>query len=165
MSGKPAARVTDPTTCPLPGHGTNPIASGSPDVIFNGLAAARVGDKCTCGQSLSGGFASTVFINGRNAMTLDGTSNHGGVVIGGSGSVFIGDTHTPAPFIPPLPIIGQPLVEFKAVSVGDGQPIAQQNYEIETAEGRIVKGQTNTNGMTQSVATLQPDLAVVRWTV
>ncbi|EIU7165274.1 TPA: Rhs element Vgr protein, partial [Pseudomonas aeruginosa] len=21
MSGKPAARVTDPTTCPVPGHG------------------------------------------------------------------------------------------------------------------------------------------------
>lgn len=37
MSGKPAARVTDPTTCPLPGHGTNPIASGSGDVFFNGL--------------------------------------------------------------------------------------------------------------------------------
>ncbi|MEN1585876.1 hypothetical protein AAIH44_34385, partial [Pseudomonas aeruginosa] len=25
MSGKPAARVTDPTTCPVPGHGSNPI--------------------------------------------------------------------------------------------------------------------------------------------
>ncbi|MDP5732055.1 hypothetical protein AAER26_22485, partial [Pseudomonas aeruginosa] len=22
MSGKPAARVTDPTTCPVPGHGS-----------------------------------------------------------------------------------------------------------------------------------------------
>ncbi|MGZ3014622.1 hypothetical protein AAER19_29185, partial [Pseudomonas aeruginosa] len=25
MSGKPAARVSDPTACPLPGHGSNPI--------------------------------------------------------------------------------------------------------------------------------------------
>jgi uncharacterized Zn-binding protein involved in type VI secretion len=163
MSGKPAARLTDPTTCPLPGHGTNPIASGSPDVFFNGLAAARVSDKCTCGQTLNGGFSSTVFINGLNAMTLDSTSSHGGVVIGGSGNVIIGSSHTPAPFIPPLPIIGQPLVEFKAVSAGNGEPIAQQDYE--TAEGRIVKGQTNAEGMTQSVVTLQPDLAVVRWTV
>ncbi|WP_223518858.1 PAAR domain-containing protein [Pseudomonas sp. GL-B-19] len=165
MSGKPAARVTDPTTCPLPGHGTNPIASGSPDVFFNGLAAARVSDQCTCGQALSGGFSSTVFINDLNAMTLDGTTSHGGVIIGGSGNVIIGSTHTPAPFIPPLPIIGQPIVEFKAVSAGNGEPIAEQNYEIETAEGRIVKGQTNALGMTQSVATLKPDLAVVRWTV
>ncbi|MHC8348003.1 PAAR domain-containing protein [Pseudomonas sp. RT4P38] len=146
MSGKPAARLTDPTTCPLPGHGTNPIASGSPDVFFNGLAAARVSDKCTCGQALSGGFSSTVFINGLNAMTLDSTTSHGGLVIGGSSNVIIGSAHTPAPFIPPLPIIGQPLVEFKAISVGNGEPIAQQDYEIETAEGRIVKGQTKTVG-------------------
>lgn len=41
MSGKPAARVSDPTACPLPGHGTNPIAAGSGDVFFDGLAAAR----------------------------------------------------------------------------------------------------------------------------
>ncbi|HBO9322544.1 TPA: Rhs element Vgr protein, partial [Pseudomonas aeruginosa] len=25
MSGKPAARLGDPTACPLPGHGSNPI--------------------------------------------------------------------------------------------------------------------------------------------
>src|SRR5471032_71443 len=162
MSGKPAARVTDPATCPLPGHGTNPIVSGSPDVFFNGLAAARVSDTCTCGQPLTGGFSSTVFINGLNALTIDSTGGHGGVVVGGSGNVIIGDSHTPAPFIPPLPIIGQPLVEFKAVSAGNGEPIAEQDYEIETAEGRIVKGQTNAQGMTQSVATLKPDLAVVR---
>jgi len=130
MSGKPAARLTDPTTCPLPGHGTNPIASGSPDVFFNSLAAARVSDKCTCGQALNGGFSSTVFINGLNAITLDSTASHGGVVIGGSGNVIIGSGHTAAPFIPPLPIIGKPLVEFKAVSAGNGEPIAGQDYEI-----------------------------------
>lgn len=165
MSGKPAARVSDPTTCPIPGHGTNPIASGSPDVFFDGLAAARVGDTCTCGQTLSGGFSSTVFINGRNAMTFDGTTDHGGVVIGGSGSVIIGNTHTPAPFIPPLPIVGLPLVDFTVISAVDGEPIVQQTYELETAEGRIVKGQTNAQGLTQSLTTRQPDLAVVRWAV
>ncbi|HEJ3114990.1 TPA: Rhs element Vgr protein, partial [Pseudomonas aeruginosa] len=31
MSGKPAARLGDPTACPLPGHGSNPIVGGSPD--------------------------------------------------------------------------------------------------------------------------------------
>jgi len=50
MSGKPAARVTDPTACPLPGHGTNPIASGSPNVNFDGLAAARMTDKISVRQ-------------------------------------------------------------------------------------------------------------------
>ena len=165
MPGKPAARVSDPTTCPIPGHGTNPIASGSPDVFFDGLAAARVGDTCTCGQALSGGFSSTVFINGRNAITLDGTTDHGGIVIGGSGTVIIGNTHTPAPFIPPLPIVGLPLVDFTVISAVDGEPIVQQTYELETAEGRIVKGQTNAQGLTQSLTTRQPDLVMVRWAV
>lgn len=67
MSGKPAARVTDPTACPLPGHGTNPIVSGSPNVNFDGLAAARMTDKSACGSPITGAVASTVFINGLNA--------------------------------------------------------------------------------------------------
>lgn len=41
---KPAARITDATTCPMPGHGPKAIASGSPDVFFDGLAAATKGD-------------------------------------------------------------------------------------------------------------------------
>jgi len=136
----------------------------APATSFSTAFAARLGDTCTCGQALNGAFSATVFINGKNAMTLDSTASHGGVVIGGSGDVIIGSSHTPAPFIPPLPIVGQPLIEFKAVSAGNGEPIAAQGYEIETAEGRIVKGQTNEKGMTQSVATRQPDLAIVRWT-
>lgn len=90
MLGKPAARATDPTSCPKHGDDTNAITSGSPDVIFDGLAAARLGVQCTCGQTLDGGFSSSVFINGRNAMTLGGTTDHGGVIIGGSGTVIIG---------------------------------------------------------------------------
>lgn len=57
MSGKPAARVTDPTACPLPGHGTNPIATGSGDVFFDGLATARQGDASACGGAMSGAFS------------------------------------------------------------------------------------------------------------
>ena len=54
MSGKPAARVTDPTACPLPGHGTNPIVIGSPNVNFDGLAAGRMTDKSACGSPITG---------------------------------------------------------------------------------------------------------------
>lgn len=88
---KPAARKSDPYSCPLPGHGTNPIAAGSPDVFFDGLSAARQGDTCTCGSALSSGLSSTVFINGKNAATIDTGGTHGGVVVGGSGMVIIGD--------------------------------------------------------------------------
>lgn len=59
---KPAARITDPTSCPMPGHGPKAIASGSPDVFFDGLAAASKGDTCTCGSALVSGVSATVFI-------------------------------------------------------------------------------------------------------
>lgn len=102
----PAARKSDPSSCPIPGHGTNPIATGSPDVIFDGLPAARQGDTCACGSALSSGLSSTVFINGKNAATINTGGSHGSIVIGGSGTVIIGDTHTPCEFIPPEPLAG-----------------------------------------------------------
>jgi uncharacterized Zn-binding protein involved in type VI secretion len=101
---KPAARITDPTSCPIPGHGPKAIASGSPDVFFDGLAAATKGDTCTCGSALASSVAATVFINGKNAALVGTVGTHGDVVIGGSGTVIIGDSHTPAPFIPPTPM-------------------------------------------------------------
>lgn len=103
---KPAARKSDPYSCPLPGHGTNPIAVGSPDVFFDGLSAARQGDTCTCGSALSSGLSSTVFINGKNAATIDTGGTHGGVVVGGSGTVIIGSTHAACEFVPPSLLAG-----------------------------------------------------------
>lgn len=119
---KPAARKGDPSSCPMPGHGTNPIATGSPDVFFDGLPAARQGDTCTCGSSLSSGLSSTVFINGRNAATIDTAGTHGSIVIGGSGTVIIGDTHIPCEFTPPAPLISH------AKWIGFRIP-AQESYE------------------------------------
>lgn len=113
MSGKPAARKSDPTTCPVPGHGTPQIQSGSPDVLVNGLPAARLGDIADCGQTISGAYSATVFINGKNAATLDSTLSHGGVIIGGSGNVVIGDTVVTAPFIAPAPLAGSKWISFK----------------------------------------------------
>ena len=67
MSGKPAARLGDPTACPVPGHGTNPIAAGSPNVLFDSKPAARMGDASACGGALSGNVIPTVLINGKPA--------------------------------------------------------------------------------------------------
>lgn len=95
MSGKPAARVTDPTDCPLPGHGTNPISVGSGDVFFDGLPAARQGDASACGGALVGDLAATVLINGKPAATVDSFGSHGNKVAAGSGTVIIGNSHSP----------------------------------------------------------------------
>lgn len=101
MSGKPAARVGDPTACPKTGHGNNPISAGSPDVLFDGLPAARLGDPTGCGSALSGNLVTNVLINGKPVATLDSLGDHDNVVIGGSGSVIIGGTYTAASFTAP----------------------------------------------------------------
>ncbi len=104
MSGKPAARLGDPTACPKTGHGTNPIASGSPDVLFDGLPAARQGDASACGGAMASAVIPNVLINGKPAAVVGSVGSHGNVVIGGSGTVIIGTSHTPAPFVPPEPL-------------------------------------------------------------
>ncbi|MDM8350873.1 DUF2235 domain-containing protein [Pseudomonas sp. sp1636] len=104
MSGKPAARATDPTACPVPGHGSNPVSAGSPDVQFDGLPAARQGDPTACGSALAGNVVANVRINNMPATTLGTIGSHGNAVIAGSGSVLIGNSHTPASFTPPTPL-------------------------------------------------------------
>lgn len=113
MSGKPAARLTDPTTCPVPGHGSPAITSGSPDVLFDSLPAARKADVAACGQKIAGAYSSTVFINGRNAAVLGSTLDHGGIIIGGSGSVIIGDSVVVAPFVAPTPSLLSKWIGFR----------------------------------------------------
>ena len=115
MSGKPAARVGDPTACPKTGHGKNPITAGSADVLFDGLPAARQGDPTGCGSALSGNLIANVLINGKPVATLDSLGDHGNVVIGGSGSVIIGNTPVPAPFSPPAALNLQPAAESQAL--------------------------------------------------
>ena len=60
MPGKPAARLGDPTDCPKKGHGTNPIAAGSSDVLFDGMPAARMGDASACGGAMTGAVIPTM---------------------------------------------------------------------------------------------------------
>ncbi|WP_404824350.1 PAAR domain-containing protein [Pseudomonas benzenivorans] len=101
MSGKPAARLNDPTACPIPGHGSNPIAAGSPDVLFDSLPAARMGDPSACGGALASAVIPTVLINGKPATTIGTVGSHGNVVVGGSGTVLIGTSGGGAAFSAP----------------------------------------------------------------
>ncbi|KJZ36527.1 PAAR domain-containing protein [Pseudomonas sp. B21-040] len=153
MSGKPAARVSDPTACPLPGHGTNPIAAGSGDVFFDGLAAARQGDASACGGAMSGGLATTVLINGKPAATVDSVGTHGNKVTAGSGTVIIGNSHSAVPFVPPLPVeIQWPFTEhFVVTDPETGAPIADRGYTIRTDSGKEITGVTDSEGKTSVI--------------
>lgn len=52
-NGKGIACVGDRVTCPRSGHGgTTVIVTGDPNVIIEGRAAARHGDKTACGATL-----------------------------------------------------------------------------------------------------------------
>ncbi|TMU83069.1 hypothetical protein FGA82_00150 [Pseudomonas fluorescens] len=152
MSGKPAARLSDPTSCPLPGHGTNPIASGSPNVNFDGLAAARMTDKSACGSPITGGVSSTVFINGLNAATIDSTGGHGNVVVGGSGTVIIGDTFVSAPFSGLLPMPVHFSDKIKLIDESTGEPMPNHGYAIQRANGSFEYGTSDAQGFTHVVS-------------
>lgn len=157
MSGKPAARATDPTNCPLPGHGINPIVSGSPDVKFDGLAAARMTDKSACGSPITGGVSATVFINGLNAATQGSTGGHGNVVMGGSGTVIIGDTFVPAPFSGLLPMPVHFSDKLQLVNEATGEPMPNHGYAIQRADGSVEHGVSDAMGFTHVVSSHLPE--------
>ncbi|MWV14845.1 hypothetical protein F3I16_02200 [Pseudomonas sp. L-22-4S-12] len=152
MSGKPAARLGDPTACPIPGHGTNPIAAGSPDVLFDGKPAARMGDASACGGALVGNVIPTVLINGKPATTIGTVGSHGNVVVAGSGTVLIGATHSPAPFAEPLGLPGF-FDEFFVIQDDSGNPIANYGYRIVTTAGEVHEGITDGEGRTTVINT------------
>ena len=142
MSGKPAARAGDPTACPKTGHGNNPITSGSPDVLFDGLPAARQGDPTGCGSALTGNLIANVLINGKPVATLDSLGDHGNVIIGGSGSIIIGNTPAPAPFSPPAVLNLQPAAERQAFAAPTSrhspdprQPVPNQARTLDEKAG------------------------------
>ena len=51
----PVARIGDLVSCPLPGHGLNPIVGGSDAAGAHQQPVARLGDLTACGAVLIGG--------------------------------------------------------------------------------------------------------------
>lgn len=92
--GKPAARVTDMHTCPIPTHvGGLVIPPGKPTVWIGGMPAATVGTLCACAGPpdviVQG--SRSVFIGGMPAARLGDMTAHGGRIITGCPTVLIGD--------------------------------------------------------------------------
>lgn len=55
FEGMLVARKGDMFSCPLPGHGVNPIVEGSGKYSCEGQPIARQGDHTACGASLISG--------------------------------------------------------------------------------------------------------------
>ena len=95
-----AARVGDMHTCPMVTPGVPPVPHvggpilppGCPTVLIGGMLAARMGDMCTCTgppDSIIKGSA-TVLIGGVPAARVGDMTAHGGSIIIGCPTVFIG---------------------------------------------------------------------------
>ncbi|MEQ7919138.1 PAAR domain-containing protein [Xanthomonas sp. WHRI 1810A] len=52
INGKKAALVDDLVSCPIPGHGVNPIVEGCGEHIDNGKEVAVNGCQSACGAEL-----------------------------------------------------------------------------------------------------------------
>nr|WP_298139410.1 PAAR domain-containing protein [uncultured Pseudomonas sp.] len=138
MSGKPAARLSDPTACPIPGHGTNPIAAGSPNVLFDNLPAARQGDPSACGGALASAVIPTVLINGMPATTVGTVGSHGNTVVAGSGTVIIGTSGGGAAFsaLSAMPATAAVLTSAVASATQGASPISEElEYRLSLKRG------------------------------
>jgi uncharacterized Zn-binding protein involved in type VI secretion len=109
----PAARVTDEHSCPksegnVP-HGGGEITTGFPKVEIGGLPAARKGDLAFCNgptNKIKEGSA-TVEIGGEAAARMDDPMEHGGKILSGCTTVYIGNSPQGASFMG----AGAPLVK------------------------------------------------------
>ncbi|WP_443191568.1 PAAR domain-containing protein [Pseudomonas indica] len=152
MSGKPAARLGDPTACPVPGHGTNPIVAGSPNVLFDGKPAARQGDPTACGSALASATIPNVLINGMPATTIGTVGSHGNIVVAGSGTVLIGTSVVVAEFIAPEPLIIRGFdIRVQMLDQATGEPLGNMAYTAILEDGSEVHGTTDQNGLTRAL--------------
>ncbi len=74
-------------------HIGGPITEGSSSVFIEGKKVCRQGDSAQCSSPSSDSIqqgSSSVFINGKPAARVGDSTAHGGVIVGGAMSVFIG---------------------------------------------------------------------------
>ncbi len=97
MPGPPQARVTDMHVCPMvtvlvPHVGGPILPPGAIPVFVVGLPAATVTNMCVCvgppDVIVKGSF--TVFIKGLPAARMGDMTAHGGVIVLGAFTVFVG---------------------------------------------------------------------------
>ncbi len=153
---KLAAKVGDIGT-DHDGYPPTAIITGSGDVFIDGLPAARVGDALAPHakpkhplhprQIASG--SSTVLVNNKPLAITGGEVNCGGVVMG-SGSVIVGDIATPTSS--PANITDLFDEAFVLRNEVTGEPMAEVEYRIVRADGKIEYGKTDVQGHTHIVS-------------
>ncbi|MEA1081017.1 type VI secretion system PAAR protein [Marinobacter qingdaonensis] len=138
------------------GFPPTPVIAGSPDVLIDGKPVARVGDPLaphtkpkhsTHPRTIAAGSA-TVLINGIPAAVTGGAISCGGVTMG-SGSVIIGDTHSPARFSGLSP---RPVTQASRLAPSAKRAIANQTPEPQRALKHEALAESGRGGIAGSTA-------------
>lgn len=166
----PAARVNDnhicpmqtPAVVPIPHVGGPILGPGVPSVLIEGIPASVVGDVCVCVGPPSAVMKGSmgVLIAGRAAARVGDPTMHGGNILPpGAPSVIIGEqgsgSSSPVAGAPALGgrDDGSKLAEAKAtwieIQMNDraGFGVANTKFKLETADGKIIHGVTDGNGL------------------
>jgi uncharacterized Zn-binding protein involved in type VI secretion len=84
--------MVTPAVVPVPHVGGPIITPGAPTVIISGMPAATVTSTCVCvgPPDIIVKGSSSVFLSGLCAARIGDTTAHGGVVVSGAPTVYIG---------------------------------------------------------------------------
>ncbi|WP_394426851.1 PAAR domain-containing protein [Vreelandella stevensii] len=137
------AKLGDQVACPCKG-GPHRIVSAASTTLVDGLPVARVGDRSSCGASITSGLE-WYPIEGAAAAIHGSETSCGGVVIA-SASAITGQPRGGASISSPPAI--QPPRYNRRVIFRDafGSPLAHEPYRLVLEGGDIKEGQTNAQG-------------------
>lgn len=144
------AKVGDSVACSCKG-GPHKVIEGTSLSILDGMSVARVGDRCSCGATITSGL-DWFLIDGQPAAIDGSTTSCGGKVIANSSS------KTGVPAISARNSLSKlnSLIKHKyneKLKLIDprGIPFSYQKYAIVRQDGTKEYGQTNAEGLTHLV--------------
>ncbi|MFS8149086.1 PAAR domain-containing protein [Vreelandella titanicae] len=137
------AKLGDQVACPCNG-GPHRIVSAASTTFVDGLPAARVGDRSSCGASIVSGLE-WYPIEGAAAAIHGSETSCGGVVIAAA-SAITGQPRGGASTTS-LPTVQPPRYNRRVVFRDEfGAPLAHESYRLVLEGGDTKEGQTNAHG-------------------
>jgi uncharacterized Zn-binding protein involved in type VI secretion len=151
-----------PAVVPIPHVGGPVLGPGVPSVLFEGQPAIVVGDGCVCvgpPDFIQAG-STGVTAMGRAVARIGDATQHGGSIVGpGCPTVIVGEQGSGAG-TPKIGVaapggrddasaLGTPTATFIEVLVKDkgGFGVANTVFQLEAADGTIIRGVTDGNGL------------------
>lgn len=140
IDGKAIARIGDKVTCPKKGHGSvTQIVTGDLTVMIDGQPVARHGDKTACGATLLSSQMLTYLDNSGGTPTS--TDSIGNTEKGVAQNLAETSNKTPEAYND----------VFQLVDEKTGKPLANFEYAIQRADGKVEYGITDSAGHTRKV--------------